>query len=66
MIANLTRGNPKQLSRFCLKTKHTLHFLDNEKNFFVAFAEDDTIISSITHFENHVSYFVQKRRKNIQ
>ena len=30
---------------------------------FVAFFEDNATMNSITYFENHVSYFVQNRRK---
>ena len=30
---------------------------------FVAFVEDNATMSSIRYFENHVSYFVQNRRK---
>ena len=30
---------------------------------FVAFVEDSATMSSIRYFENHVSYFVQNRRK---
>ena len=30
---------------------------------FVAFVEDNVTMSSITYFENRVSYFVQKRRR---
>ena len=30
---------------------------------FVAFVEDNAIMSSIQYFENHVSYFVQSWRK---
>ena len=30
---------------------------------FVAFVEDNAAMSSIRYFENHVSYFVQNRRK---
>ena len=30
---------------------------------FVAFVKDDATMSSKRNFENHVSYFVQKRRK---
>ena len=30
---------------------------------FVAFVEDNATMSSIWYFENHVSYFVQNRRK---
>ena len=33
------------------------------KIIFVAFVEDNGTISSIRYFENHVSYFVQNRRK---
>ena len=31
--------------------------------FFVAFVEDNATMSSIWYFENHVSHFVQNRRK---
>ena len=31
--------------------------------FFVAFDEDNATMSSIRYFENHISYFVQNRRK---
>ena len=30
---------------------------------FVAFVEDNATMSSVRYFENHVSYFVQNRRK---
>ena len=30
---------------------------------FVAFVEDNATMTSIRYFENHVSYFVQNRRK---
>ena len=30
---------------------------------FVAIVEDNATMSSIRYFENHVSYFVQNRRK---
>ena len=30
---------------------------------FVAFVEDNATIGSIRYFENHVSYYVQNRRK---
>ena len=33
------------------------------KTIFVAFVEDNATMSSIRYFENHVSYFVQNRRK---
>ena len=33
------------------------------KAVFVAFVEDNATMSSIRYFKNHVSYFVQSRRK---
>ena len=33
------------------------------KFIFVAYIEDNATMSSIRYFENHVSYFVENRRK---
>ena len=42
-----------------------MHLIDELKHGsnLVAFFEDNATMSSIRYFENHVSYFVQNRRK---
>ena len=37
--------------------------LSVRKSLVVAFVEDNATLSSIRYFENHVTYFVQNRRK---
>ena len=46
------------------KTAHEVNIF--VKQYFVAFVEDNATMSSIRYFENHLSYFVQNRRKQTQ
>ena len=57
LFRNVNQNVMKYLSCFCHLSEMSTYHL------FVAFVEDNATMTSIRFFENHLSYFVQNRRK---